>query len=194
MAIKNRTNEPLRYKRGSSALKKVWDYMRRNRTFRFGDVMMITGVTHNYLKAIIWHLSRVGYVEMVEKVKPYSATQFTLIKYTGAKSPSIINGTVFDYNLNKEIKIETTPTLTKLLTCMTGAKMSKHTIATNAGVSFAVAKRWFTKLSEMGIISEIYPIERVDGTKAFLIDLEKIEQLKIDIKSGTFKIKGALNE
>lgn len=194
MAIKNRINEPLRYKRNSSALKKVWDYMRRNRTFRFGDVMMITGVTHNYLKAIIWHLTRVGYVEMVEKVKPYSATQFTLIKYTGAKSPSIINGVVFDYNLNKEIKIETTPALTKLLAHMNKSKMSKHTIATNAGVSFAVAKRWFTKLSEMEIISEIYPIERVDGTKAFMIDLEKVEKLKQDIESGDFKIKGALNE
>lgn len=168
--------------------------MRRNRTFRFGDVMMITGVTHNYLKAIIWHLTRVGYVEMVEKVKPYSSTQFTLIKYTGAKSPSIINGVVFDYNLNKEIKIETTPALTKLLAHMNESKMSKHTIAANAEVSFAVAKRWFTKLSEMEIISEIYPIERVDGVKAFVIDLEKVEQLKTDIKSGAFKIKGALNE
>jgi len=194
MATKNKTNTPLRYKRNSSALKKVWDYMRRNRTFRFGDVMMITGVTHNYLKAIIWHLTRVGYVEMVEKTKPYSQTQFTLIKSTGAKSPSIINGVVFDYNLNKEIKIETTPPLAKLLAHMNEPKMSKHTIATNAGVSFAVAKRWFTKLSELEIISEIYPIERVDGTKAFVIDLEKAEQLKRDIQNGTFKIKGALNE
>ncbi len=167
--------------------------MRRNRTFRFGDVVMITGVTHSYLKNIIWHLSRVGYVEMVEKVKPYSSTHFTLIKYTGVKSPSIINGVVFDYNLGKEIKIEITPTLTKLLACMTDAKMSKHTIATNAGVSFAVAKRWFTKLSEREIISEIYPIERVDGTKAFVIDLEKVELLKNEIEAGTFKIKGALS-
>lgn len=192
MATKSKTTEPLRYKRNSSTLKKVWDYMRRNRTFRFSDVMMITGVSRGYLKSILWHLSRVEYVQIVKEDKPYNSTQFTLIKYTGAKSPSIINGCVYDYNTCEALTIETTPALTKLLACMTSVKMSKHTIAENAGVSFAVAKRWFTKLSEMEIINEIYPLERVDGTKAFLIDLQKVEQLKQDIKSGAFKIKGAL--
>jgi hypothetical protein len=187
-----KSDKPLRYKRTSSALKKVWNYMRRNRTFRFGDVMMITGVSHNYLKNIIWHLKGIGYLQEHEKVKPYSSTQFTLIKCTGAKSPSINNGIVYDYNLDIELKIKVVPPLLKLLDVMTKHKMSKHTIADNAGVSFAVAKRWFKKLSELEIIVEIKPLERIDGTKAFMIDIEKVEQLKLDIESGVFKIKGAL--
>ena len=197
MLTKNRNidvENPPRYPRKSSALKKVWNYMRRNRTFRFGDAMITTGVTHAYLKTIIWHLKRVGYLRELERKKPYSATQFTLIKCTGPKSPSIINGVVYDYNLEMVMEIKITPPLVKLLEAMSEPKMSKHTIASNAGVSFAVAKRWFKKMSELEIINEIKPIQRVDGTKAFIIDLEKVEKLKLDIESGAFKIKGALSD
>ena len=166
--------------------------MRRNRSFRFGDVMMVTGVTQNYLKNIIWHLKGAGYIVQGERVKPYSNTLYTLVKCTGSKSPSIINGVVFDYNLNKEIKIEVVPPLVKLLDVMVEQKMSKQTIAKNADVSFAVAKRWFKKMNELELIKEIKPIERVDGSKAFYIDLARVEALKLDVESGAFKIKGAL--
>jgi len=76
--------------------------MRRNRTFRFGDVIMITGVSNIYLKNIIRYLKAVDYIIEVEKVKPYTSTQFTLIKYTGVKSPSFKGNTVYDYNTDEE--------------------------------------------------------------------------------------------
>lgn len=185
-------NLPHRYRRKTSALHKVWQYMRWNRTFRYGDVLIVTGVSHSYLKNIIWHLKNIGYIKEHKRKKPYSATEFTLVKMTGIKSPSINNGIVYDYNTKEEFKIEIIPPLTKLLSSMTEPKMSKQTIAKKAGVNYAVAKSWFKKLTELGLIVEIKPIERVDGTKAFVIDLEKVEQLKLDVKSRIFKIKGAL--
>jgi len=70
--------------------------------------------------------------------------------------------------------------------------MSKQTISVKADVSLGVCKKWFKKLTELGLINEIKPIEKINKQKVFMIDLEKVEQLKLDIASGSFKIKGAL--
>ena len=176
----------------SSIRQTVWNYMRRNRTFRFGDVIMITGVSNIYLKNIIRYLKAVDYIIEVEKVKPYTSTQFTLIKYTGVKSPSFKGNTVYDYNTDEELIIEHTPVVSKLLEVMIESKMSKQTISVKADVSLGVCKKWFKKLTELGLINEIKPIEKINKQKVFMIDLEKVEQLKLDIASGSFKIKGAL--
>lgn len=187
MATKNRIEIK------SSIRQKVWNYIRRNRTFRFGDVIVITGVTYSYLNNMLRALKATGYIKELERVKPYNSTQFTLIKCTGVQCPSFKNKKVYDYNTKEEITIEHKPVVIKLLEQMNQEIMTKYQIIENTDVSFDVSKKWFRKLAELGLIADTSPVQRIDGRKAFKIDIEKVEKLKNDIEDGTFKLFGALS-
>lgn len=165
--------------------------MRRNRTFRFGDVIVITGVTPKYLKIFLIRLEHAGYVKMLEKVKPFSSTYYTLIKYTGVKSPTISNGVLFDYNTNEQIEIHPTPSVVKILNCMSDTKMTIVQISELSGVGISTVKKWCAKFLVLEVILKIKPIEKINNERAFLVDHKKVVKLKLDIENGNFEIKGA---
>lgn len=177
----------------ASIRQKVWNYIRRNRTFRFGDVMAITEVTHSYLNNMLRPLKAIGYVKEIKREKPYSSTQFVLIKCTGVQCPSFKEGILYDYNTNEEIEVEHTPVLTKLLNQMNKPLMTKQQVLEDTDVTPGVAKKWFKKLKELGVMKEIKPIKKLDGHKAFSIDFEKVIQLIADVKDGSFKVHGSLS-
>ncbi len=171
MVIQEEGSKALRYEYKDTQARKVWNYMRRNRTFRFGDVLAVTGVTHKYLNNILWHLKGVGYVKEHEKVRPYTSTMFTLVKCTGVKSPSMVNGVVYDYNTNERLEITKEPVFVKMLRVMTKNMMSKQTIIKESGVSMSSAKRWFRVFKKENIMIESEL--KIDNHKAFMIDFKK---------------------
>ena len=182
-------SKTLRFKRKNSALKKVWDYMRRNRTFRVGDIIAITGVSHNYLKTILWHLRKADYIEMLEKVKPYSNTQYVLKKATGAKSPSLSNGVLYDYNTNEEIVVKPPVAFNKdsnikLLSVMREEEMTKEEMMHLADVREHTARKLWKKFSDRDVMSNIKPCKRKDGQKLFKIDINKAKELQEKLESG----------
>lgn len=176
MVTQEESSRALRYAYKDTQAQKVWNYMRRNRTFRFGDVLAVVGVTHKYLNNILWHLKAVGYVKEHEKAKPYSSTMFTLVKCTGAKCPSMVNGVVYDYNTKERFECKRTPVVIKLLQVMQEDVMSKQRIIKESGVSKSSAKRWFKVFKEEHVMFECDTPTKCDGYKAFGIDRAKVKE------------------
>ncbi|MGE4511957.1 MAG: hypothetical protein AB7D43_12750 [Sulfurimonadaceae bacterium] len=148
-------NKALRYKRGGSALQKVWNYIRRNRVFRFGDVMMVVGVRHEYLRNLLWHLEGAGYVVCEDNQKTNSSSMFRVVKITGAKSPSITNRVVYDYNTDERFEIKRKKPFEKICQALqTLDSFTKEILAKEAGVSESSVKKALTELKERGVIYE----------------------------------------
>ena len=49
-------------KRRYSLKQKVWEYVRRQRSFRVGEMMMIFGLKKSYAQWFVWWLKRQGYI------------------------------------------------------------------------------------------------------------------------------------
>ena len=75
----------------------LWNYMKRNRTFRFGDAMMILDLKKETLKTFVFALHKAGYLVWVD-VKDFKDRVFRLVKFTGIRCPMISVKEVFDYN------------------------------------------------------------------------------------------------
>jgi len=196
MAI-TKDSGPLIYNRSISYNQKVWNYMRRNRTFRIIDVMIITGISYETLKNIIWNLRAVGYIKDIERVKPYRNSILTLIKNTGAKAPRINKRIVRDRNTKevfqvrnirvKKPKLLTLPISRQLLTLidsLTEPKMTKIEVGEKTDITQSTIKNWWTKLIDTGVIEEIFPIERRDKRKLFKINTEKIPEVRKKLVKG----------
>lgn len=192
MVTKNKNRPKFHKYMQNSTKQKVWNYMRRNRTFRFGDVMMVTGVKFRYLEEMLSKLQIAGYVELVEKVKPHTSRYYRLIKYTGVKSPNIQRGTLYDYNTNEEIDVDRKPVIVRFLSSLRDEKITMEMMIRDADIVRATAKVLLKKLKEIGVLSDIKPIERIDGVKAFAVNYEKVKALEEEIDSGALKAKSFL--
>lgn len=177
---------------------KVWGYIRRNRYFTFIDCMMATGVTENYLKTILWHLEKAGYIRQksfksIPKKRDY---QHCMGKVFGVKSPSIVNGIVYDLNTNEEFNVSPTLVIEKMLVVMNeNSLLTKEEIAKKARVTQRAAKKYYQRLETVNAISAATTdgntnakYLRRDNKKLFNINqkivfrlLENIKQEKKDI-------------
>ncbi|MDD3465994.1 MAG: ArsR family transcriptional regulator [Campylobacterales bacterium] len=123
-------DRPLRFKRKASKKNQMWGYMRRNRSFRVGDVMSILDLSLAFCKQTLWYLSETGYVRLENDVKTYKDRIYTLVNDTGVKCPSMIDNKVYDYNIDKEYEIYTrsasdTETLILLAIAPEGSKIGE---------------------------------------------------------------------
>jgi hypothetical protein len=57
----------LNYKKTKNKKEKVWGYIRRNPQFKYMDVLIICGVSKNYLNNMLWHLTRANYISKLDK-------------------------------------------------------------------------------------------------------------------------------
>lgn len=168
-------NKALRYKRSASALQKVWNYIRRNRVFRFGDVMMVVGVRHEYLRNLLWHLEGAGYVVCEDSKKRNSNSMFRVVKITGAKSPSIINGVVYDYNTDERFEVKRERDKERVIDVLCALEsFTKEELAQKAGVSIKSVGRRLKTLRELGVISEV-PRRVMNEKKRFVVDGKALE-------------------
>jgi len=175
-----------RLKRRTSHKQKVWQYIRRNRTFRVGDLMVVLDLKKQFLKPLFWHLREAGYLKLIEEPKEYRDRIYRLVRDTGIKSPSIINGEVYDYNTKEFISFRSkkplSPTRIVLLEAMIKPRMSKQEIYQIAKMSTTSgsAKKYMSEFSLKEIITKIVPVERRDGHILFTIDEEKRDELLRD--------------
>ncbi|NOQ30019.1 MAG: hypothetical protein GQ570_02725 [Helicobacteraceae bacterium] len=183
--------KPNRFKRKTSAKQKLWNYMRRNRTFRVGDAVMILDLTAKYIKQILWQLENSNYVTLELQAKKYVDRIYKLSKDTGARSPSLINGKVYDYNTNKDVeidkKVSTASTRrTQLLGAMTATMMSKKELkdAANIDIKIGGLKKYFSEFVRAGAMVRIKPVERRDGEILYRINMEKIDELLTNIQKS----------
>lgn len=164
--------------------------------------MMILDVPYATIKPILWAFEKAEYIRLEkkdskEKDIEYKERIYTFVKNTGAKSPSIINGDVYDYNtksffehtvVKKEPKKRppvAPRTRLKLLEAMTKKEMSKDEIALDAKVNGAGggAKQEFLYLTLGGVIKRTDPIRRRDGKILFMIDMSKRDEFIAEIKA-----------
>ncbi len=90
-----------------SKKQQVWEYMRRNRLFRFGDVMTIVEISQNSLYPIVWILLYIGYLKLEgEKERCMIDRRYRLVKDTGVVSPSMSGSVVFDHNTQESFEIK----------------------------------------------------------------------------------------
>ncbi len=83
-----------RGKKTTSAQHFAWQYMRRNRTFRVGDVMSITEIKVMNIKGFLYLLEKNGYIKRANKTRTFIDRIYVLLKDSGVLSPTF----------NKEIR------------------------------------------------------------------------------------------
>lgn len=195
----------IRHKRKESLKQNIWNYMRRNMRFRVGDIMMILEVRYGTIKPIMWALENAQYIRLDSDNGEYKDRIYTFIKNTGIKSPSIINGEVYDHNTKsfykhevikkeKEQRPPVAPrTRLKLLKAMQIDKMSKEEIAKDACVNGTSggAKEEFSYLILKKVMTRTHPIERRNGKMLFIINKEIRDGLIRDIEARLQPVRSA---
>jgi len=187
-----------------------WEFMRRHKKFRVGDAMIALDLSKRYVKQMLWQLEGAGYVKIVSDPGRFEDRIYLLVKDTGILSPVLINGKVMDKNRNfakkvqKKIKIpkhpprRQIPTALKLLNAIRSRVVTKVQICNIAGVNpySGSAKRAFREFEEKGVLKPIEPIRRIDGHKAFYVDILKKDELRREItkKLEVLKIGAARRE
>jgi hypothetical protein len=87
-----------------SKKQQIWTFMRRNRVFRAGDLMMILEVDQGYLLPIFRALELCGYLSLESGTEVFKDRVYRLVCDTGVRSPSILkkpHDTVKDLNTNE---------------------------------------------------------------------------------------------
>jgi hypothetical protein len=99
------SKKPRHCKRKSSKSQQFWSFMRRNRTFRVGDAMAILDISQPFCKGILWSLVSIGYARAENEAKQYRDRTYTLLKDSGAKSPSFYNEAIYDHNTKESFVV-----------------------------------------------------------------------------------------
>lgn len=187
----------IRLKRKNDLKQKVWNYMRRNKRFRVGDIMMILEVRDGTIRPIMWALESAKYIRIENEAQEYKDRIYTFVKDTGIKSPSIINGDIYDHNTKEEFKLQKQPTSyrmrLKLLKAMSLPLMTKDEIAKSAEVSITGgwAKQEFLYLNIKGAIARTNPIQRREKEILFTVNKEKRDELIRDIEESLRPVRTA---
>jgi len=185
MALKK--NRPRR-----STKQKVWTFMRRNRQFRVGDVMMILDVSKGFLMPIFRALELAGYLELETSSDNFNARHYKFKKDTGIRSPTVLKkpfDIVKDENTGDEIILDGNHPLQvadklTLLHAMKHKQMFREQIAVVANIHQFSAKmiRYSLEFTEAGIMERISRPNN-QGHRMFLIHQDKREALIRELES-----------
>ena len=86
---------------------KVWEYARRNRVFRVGDVLSILEVSESSLQLLLRQLLKAKYVKLVESKRAFRDKKYKLVVNTGVVCPSVVKAenVLWDSNIKEKIFI-----------------------------------------------------------------------------------------
>ena len=87
-----------RFKVKKSTKQNAWNYMKRHRKFRVGDMALSIDASLSTVKSFLWFLQQIGYAKKIKIGKSQSDCLYVLLKHTGSQSPSISKMEVFDHN------------------------------------------------------------------------------------------------
>ncbi len=69
---------------------KIWEYIRRNKYFRVGDLVAIFELKQSYAKWLIWFFTRAGAIELMQKDKNFNNRLYRLKNDIGVKAPKAL--------------------------------------------------------------------------------------------------------
>jgi hypothetical protein len=67
---------------------KIWEYMRRNKLFRVGDMMIVFDLKKSYANWILWFFKKEGLLQQVFSGKRFEDSVWKVIKDIGITSPN----------------------------------------------------------------------------------------------------------
>lgn len=163
----------------------IWTFMRRNRVFRVGDLMMILEVDQAYLMPIFRALELCGYLNLQSGTEVFRDRIYRLMCDTGVRSPSILkkpHDTVRDLNTGETFildggeKMQIVDKLT-LLYALKHTAMFREQIAVVAKMHVYSARmiRYLAEFSDMGIL--VRSTRSSEGRRLFTINKEKRDDL-----------------
>jgi hypothetical protein len=168
-----------------SKKQQIWTFMRRNRVFRAGDLMMILEVDQGYLLPIFRALELCGYLSLESGTEVFKDRVYRLVCDTGVRSPSILkkpHDTVKDLNTNEAFilngnhPVQMADKLT-LLYALKHETMFREQIAVVAKMHIYSARmiRYLAEFNAMGIMSRTSRSH--EGRRLFNINMEKRDDL-----------------
>jgi len=166
MAIIN--SEKIKYSSKSTVIQSVWNYIRRNRNFRIGDLIMICGIKHQYLQRYIRFLELAEYLKRTSGSKPYSNREYLLLKNTGPLAPSMNQYGLYDFNIKKDYTLlnnekkrkQFAPeVITKILQSIDYDETTKDNLITKADIPARSLIKWWDRLQKFGVILSPIPVD-----------------------------------
>lgn len=186
---------------------KIWNYIRRNKIFRAGEILIVCGTSFTYFQKYLRFLEKSEYVEFIGKKRnPLTNREYKLIKNTGVKAPLVSNNSLFDYNTgecfdyspDKKKKIEIPENLIKILKSLNNTEMTRKEIITEANITMSNLAKWWKRLEKVGVVKgkvielKQNPIKyyftkykKRDGF-VFEIDLKRANEVLEKVKEGAY--------
>ncbi len=102
----------MRSARKKTTRQQIWEYMRRNKIFEIGDILLIFEVGDDVLRAYIRQLLGGGYLQCITSKRTFEKKAYRLIKNTGALAPiwiakekKLIDANIQSKNVNAVMKL-----------------------------------------------------------------------------------------
>ncbi len=161
-------NNIITYKKNSSVIQKVWNYIRRNRRFRIADTIMICNINQSYLQRYIRFLELAKYLRRENGSKPYSNRQYTLLNNTGPLAPSMNQYGLYDFNIKKDYKLldngqkrkQFAPeVIVKVLKSINYDEITKDNLIIKANIPKGSLIKWWDRLQKFGVILKPIPVK-----------------------------------
>lgn len=177
-----------RFESKRTAKQVVWEYMRRNRQFRVGELMMVAEVGKEFLLPIFRALELAGYLALDESSDNFNERHYRLLKNTGHKSPIILKkpcDIVKDRNTKEEFILDGNHPVQisdrlVLLHALKHQAMFREQIATIAKMHLFSAKtiRYLSEFTEDGIMERLPRSPKIrDERRSYAINKEKRDEL-----------------
>lgn len=209
-----KSNSKIDYKTRVIPRQTVWNYMRRNRNFRAGDVLRICKISKDYFQTYLRSLMKAGYVEFTGKSNPFTNRQYKLKKCTGVKAPATTKHGLTDYNTGEEFNFRKTKEekniyapdgLIKILEAIDDNEMTQPQIREKANVKKMVLQKYWDRLWHMGVRGERVAFDgdtwskynpkpkfKRDGNYIYFeTNQERAKEVLEELKNGAYKVKSA---
>ncbi|PLY08380.1 MAG: hypothetical protein C0625_01980 [Arcobacter sp.] len=193
--MSQRDQKKLNYKKNKKH-QTIWNYMRRNRHFRMGDVMMVCDVSLGYLQKYIKVLEETEYIIHTNKNKrPYSNREYTLYNYTGVAAPRVVPEGLYDENINEthvlyEERIVHLPeNLPEILESMkSNDAATKVELCKASGVTRKKLNDWWNVIEKLGVVKDRF--QEVVNKKlvdVYIFDSSRVREIIKELKAGAYK-------
>ncbi len=152
------------YSKKNKKNQQMWNYMRRNKIFRAGDLLMVCEVNFTYMSKYLRFFEKAGYIKCISKKRnPLLDREYRFIKNTGLKAPLAVDNSLFDYNINESFdfspdkprKIEIPETLIKILSSINKVEITRKEVLEITHLSQSQLDKWWNRLVKMGVIGLI---------------------------------------
>lgn len=171
-----------------SKKQQIWEFMRRNRQFRAGDLMMILDVDQDFLMPIWRALELCGYMQLEAGSETFRDRIYRLNKDTGVRSPVILKkpcDIVRDLNTGEEFVLDGNHPVQiadrlVLLHALKHKTMFREQIALIANMHLFSAKtiRYLSEFTEDGIMERLPRSPKIrDDRRSYAINKDKRDEL-----------------